>query len=184
MLILGATGAAGKLAIQIAKLLGAGRVVAAGRNEEVLGTLPDLRADAVIHLSGSDTEIKQAFAREAGQKGYDVIVDYVWGRPTELLLVALTRDEFSLAPAGPRLVPVGESAGPSISLPAAALRSSALAILGGGFPPFPLLMEVFNQAMTWAAAGKLKIDTQRVALADIEEAWQRAPQHRRSVIIP
>jgi hypothetical protein len=113
-----------QLAVRIAKLLGAGRVVAAGRNEQVLGTLRGLGADAAIHLEGSDRDVTQAFARAAGDAGYHVIVDYLWGHPTELLLAALTRAEFSLKPAGPRLIPIGESAGPAISLPAAALRSA------------------------------------------------------------
>lgn len=115
VVILGATGVAGKLAIQIAKLLGAGRVVAAGRNDRALSTLGDLGADAVIHLEGSDLEVTQAFAREAGEKGYQVIVDYLRGHPTELLLAALTRSEFSMKAAGRRLIPIGESAGPAIA---------------------------------------------------------------------
>src|ERR1035438_2398018 len=145
VLILGATGIAGKLAVRVAKLLGTGRVVAAGRNEQALSTLGGLGADAVIHLDASDQEVTQAFAREAGNKGYDVIVDYLWGHPTELLLAALTRAEFSMKAAGPRLIPIGESAGPAISLPAAALRSAGLAILGGGFPPMNILLDAYNQ---------------------------------------
>jgi NADPH:quinone reductase-like Zn-dependent oxidoreductase len=184
VLILGATGIAGRLAAQIAKLLGAGRVVAAGRNPAVLRTLPELGADAVIHLTGEDADITQAFTQEAGDKGYDVIVDYVWGRPTELLLATLTRGEFSMRPAGPRLIPVGESAGPAISLPAAVLRSAALSILGGGFPPFHKLMEAFQQALDYAASGKLRIETERVRLADIERMWQRPQQTARLVVIP
>ena len=184
VLILGATGIAGQLAIQIAKLLGAGRVVAAGRNEEVLQTLHSLGADAVIRLTGSDQEVTQAFAREAGDKGYDVIVDYLWGHPTELLLAALTRAEFSMKPAGPRLIPIGESAGTAISLPGAALRSAGLSILGGGFPPMNILMDAYHQAMARAASGELRIDTERVPLADVEDAWQRSAHGRRLVLIP
>jgi NADPH2:quinone reductase len=184
VLILGASGIAGKLAVRIAKILGAGRVVAAGRNGQVLRTLSDFGADAVIHLEGSDQEVTLAFAREAGDKGYDVIVDYLWGHPTELLLSALTRAEFSLKAAGPRLIPVGESAGPAISLPAAALRSAGLGILGGGFPPMNILLDAYHQAMARAAAGELRIDTERVALSDVEEAWPRVEHGRRLVLIP
>ena len=184
VLILGATGIAGKLAIQIAKILGAGRVVAAGRNAQVLSTLTALGADALIHLEGSDEEVTQAFAREAGDKGYDVILDYLWGRPTELLLAALTRPEFSMRPAGPRLVPIGESAGSAISMRGEALRSAGLSILGGGFPPVNILREAFHQAMARAAAGELRIQTERVPLADVEQAWQRAPHGPRLVLVP
>ncbi|HTQ53002.1 MAG TPA: zinc-binding alcohol dehydrogenase family protein [Bryobacteraceae bacterium] len=184
VLILGATGTAGRLAIQIARLLGAGRVVAAGRNPEVLRQLPALGADAVISLDGPDADITQAFAREAGEKGYDVIVDYVWGRPTELLLASLNRGEFSMKPAGPRLIPIGESAAPAISLPAAVLRSAALSILGGGFPPFPKLLEAFHQALAYAVEGKLRIATERVKLQDITEIWRRPARGPRLVVIP
>jgi len=184
VLVLGGTGTAGKLAIRIAKILGAGRVVAAGRSEKALRTLGALGADALIHLAGSDKEVTQAFAREAGDKGYDVIVDYLWGHPTELLLSALTRAEFSMKAAGPRLIPIGESAGPSVSLPAAILRSAGLAILGGGFPPMNILIDAFNQAMARAASGELFIETERVALVDCEDAWQRMEHGRRLVLIP
>src|SRR5215831_9881951 len=70
VLILGATGVAGKLAIQIAKHLGAGRVVAAGRNRQVLETLPDLGADATIALDQADQEVAAAFGREASHKHF------------------------------------------------------------------------------------------------------------------
>ena len=86
VLILGATGVTGKLAVQIAKILGAGRVVAAGRNEQVLSTLHELGADSTIRLDKPDEELVAAFRREAGEKRFDVIIDYLWGRPTEALL--------------------------------------------------------------------------------------------------
>jgi len=94
VLILGATGVTGKLAVQIAKILGAERVVAAGRNERVLSTLLELGADATIRLDRPNQELIEAFRREAGEKGFDVIIDYLWGSPTEALLTAITGAEF------------------------------------------------------------------------------------------
>ena len=79
VLILGATGVTGKLAVQIAKILGAGRVVAAGRNEGVLSTLRELGADATIGLGKPHPELVETFRHEAGEKGFDVIIDYLWG---------------------------------------------------------------------------------------------------------
>jgi NADPH2:quinone reductase len=185
VLILGATGVAGKLAIQIAKLLGAGRVVAAGRNEKVLSTLHELGADATIGLGVPDKDLVEAFTREAGETGYDVVIDYLWGRPMEALLSALTRREISMTASGPRLVQVGNSAGPSISLTAAAVRSAGLTILGGGFPPFDVFLDAFRQLMARAAADELRIATEEVPLAQIEEAWKREDnQGRRLVIRP
>jgi NADPH:quinone reductase-like Zn-dependent oxidoreductase len=184
VLILGATGVTGKLAVQIAKLLGAGRVVAAGRNEQVLSTLRDLGADATIQIDKRGQDLTEAFAREAGDAGFQVVVDYLWGRPTEALLAALTRNEFAAAGVETRLVQVGESAGPAISLPAAVLRSTALTILGtAGIPSRETLMDALQQVMAYGASGKLRIDTERVPLAHIETAWER-DQRSRLVIIP
>ena len=110
VLILGATGVTGKLATQIAKILGAGRVVAAGRNERVLSTLLALGADATIWLNKPHQDLVETFRHEAGEKGFDVIIDYLWGPPTEALLTAITGTEFAVAGSETRLVQVGESA--------------------------------------------------------------------------
>jgi NADPH:quinone reductase-like Zn-dependent oxidoreductase len=184
VLILGATGVAGRLAVQIAKLLGAGRVIAAGRNEQVLKTLHNLGADATIQIDKRGQNLTEAFAREAGDTGFQVVVDYLWGHPTEALLAALTRNEFAVAASETRLVQVGESAGAAISLPAAALRSTPLTIVGtAGMPSLDILTEALQQVMAYGANGKLRIDTERVPLADIANAWQRE-QRSRLVIIP
>jgi D-arabinose 1-dehydrogenase-like Zn-dependent alcohol dehydrogenase len=79
---------------------------------------------------------------------------------------------------------VGEFAGPTISLRAAVLRSTALTILGtAGIPPPNILVEAFQQNMAQAASGKLRIETEQVPLAEIEDAWERA-QRSRVVIMP
>jgi NADPH:quinone reductase-like Zn-dependent oxidoreductase len=184
VLILGATGVTGKLAVQIAKLLGAKRVVAAGRNEEALSSLKDLGADSIIQLNKRGQNLSEAFAREAGETGFQVVIDYLWGPPTEALLAAITRNEFAVAGSETRLVQVGESAGASISLPAAVLRSTPLTILGtAGIPAPEILMDAFQQVLAYGASGKLRIDTERVPLANIESDWRR--DHRsRLVIIP
>jgi NADPH:quinone reductase-like Zn-dependent oxidoreductase len=184
VLILGATGVTGKLAVKIAKLLGAARVVAAGRNQQALSTLLDLGADATISLALPETDLSEAFLREAGQSGFQVVIDYVWGRPAEAFLAAITRREFAVIQSETRFVQVGESAASTITLPAAVLRSTALTILGtAGIPPGNVLLEAFQQVMAHAAKGELHIDTERVPLADIENAWQRDRPGRRLVII-
>jgi NADPH:quinone reductase-like Zn-dependent oxidoreductase len=187
VLVLGATGVAGKLAVQIAKHLGAGRVVAAGRNPQVLATLPNLGADAIISLSAADSEIISAFRREAGQQPFDIILDFVWGHPTEVLLEALTGDDVQAAPSRSHLVQIGEMAGPTIALPAAVLRSSGLELYGsgGGSIPHTAIFEAFPQILKLAACGTLRIDTEPVALADVEQAWQRQDTNgHRLVIVP
>jgi NADPH2:quinone reductase len=185
VLVLGATGVTGKLAVQIAKLLGAGRVVAAGRNMQVLSTLHEFGADAIIQIDKPGQDLRESFARQAGDMGYSVIVDYVWGRPTEALLDYMTRKEFANVKSEARLVQVGESAGQTISLHAAVLRSTALAILGtAGIPPRDVLVDAFQQVTSRAASGELRIDVEQVPLAQVENAWQRNEHGRRLVFIP
>jgi NADPH:quinone reductase-like Zn-dependent oxidoreductase len=185
VLILGATGVTGKLATRIAKLLGAARVVAAGRNPETLSTLHKQGADAIIHLDAPDSELSEAFVREAGQAGFQVVIDYVWGQPAEAFLNAVTRKEFATIGSDTRYVQVGESAGPTISLPAAVLRSMPLTIMGtAGIPPRDILGDAFQQVMARAASGELHIDAVRVPLSEIEDAWQRNQRGRRFVVIP
>jgi NADPH:quinone reductase-like Zn-dependent oxidoreductase len=183
VLILGATGVTGKLAVKIAKLLGAARVVAAGRNRQALNTLHDLGADATISLALPPSELSDAFLREAGQSGFQVVLDYVWGPPAETFLAAITQKEFAAIQSETRFVQVGESAAPTITLPAAALRSTALTMMGtAGIPPLDVLVEAFQQVMAYAAKGNLHIDTEKVPLTDIENAWQRDQPGCRLVI--
>src|SRR5690349_5249650 len=119
VLILGATGVTGKLAVKIARLLGAARVVAAGRNQQALHRLYDLGADATIPLGQPAAELREAFLREAGEPGFQVVIDYVWGGPAEAFLAAITRRDFVAIQSETRFVQVGESAAPTITLPAA-----------------------------------------------------------------
>jgi NADPH2:quinone reductase len=187
VLILGATGVTGKLAIQTAKLLGAGRVIAAGRNEEVLSTLPDFGADSIIGLQTPDRDLSHVFAREAREQGIDVVIDYLWGKPTEALISALTGSDLKPTSSRVRLVQAGESAGPVISFRADSLRSSRLEILGAGSgsaPPAEMWVEARRQLMSNVTSGKLRIDTDKIPLAGIEDAWRCEPRGRRLVIVP
>jgi NADPH2:quinone reductase len=186
VLILGATGVAGQLAIQIAKHLGATRVVAAGRNEEILKGLHKLGADSCIRLDVPDSDLREAFSKESSESGFNVVLDYLWGRPTEILLAAMTRKGFPSAHSGTRLVQIGDTAGPVVSLQAAALRSAGVTISGSGvMPSLDVLSEAFQRLMNLAASGQLQIDVEPVPLADIEKAWVRSDNcGRRLVMIP
>jgi NADPH:quinone reductase-like Zn-dependent oxidoreductase len=104
VLILGATGVAGRLAVQLARHLGAGRVVGAGGNAEALEALAGLGADATIRLEGSDDELEEAFADQARDGGFDVVLDYLWGRPTEALVAALTGHDVTAESRRTRLI--------------------------------------------------------------------------------
>lgn len=184
VLIQGATGVSGKLAVQIAKMLGAGKVIGTGRNDEVLHQLPALGADAVIDLKLPDGQLIEAFKKEAGT-GYDVILDFIWGHPTELLLQSLIPDQIRMSKRV-RLVQIGEMAGAAISLPASALRTTGLEIYGGAAGITPEAMgEGTALVWEWIKAGKLQMDIERIPLKDIETAWQRSDfRGKRMVIVP
>jgi NADPH:quinone reductase-like Zn-dependent oxidoreductase len=187
VLILGATGVTGKLAVQAARRFGAGRVVAAGRNERVLADLRELGADAVVPLGQPDEAVAQAFTAQAGERGYDVVVDYLWGHPTEILLDSITHHDMEVRTARTRLVQVGEMAGARISLPAEALRSGGLEILGAGtgtMPPMDVIVSTLTELLDLAGRGELKIDIERVPLRQVAEVWSRDQQGRRPVLIP
>lgn len=186
VLINGATGFAGKLAVQVARLLGVKRVIGTGRHEAALQSLRELGADAVIDLKQSDAAITEAFRKEAGESGIQVILDFLWGHPTELLIETLVPRELSFAKHRVRLVQIGEMAGPTIALPANALRTSGLEMLGagGGLTP-EAVAEGTRQVWEWIQAGKLQAAIEQVPLKDVESAWQRADVHgKRIVIVP
>ncbi|MBM7787122.1 quinone oxidoreductase family protein [Tenggerimyces flavus] len=182
VLVQGGTGVAGRLAVQVAKLLGAGRVVATGRNAAQLEEVLALGADAVIDTSLPDDELAKAYAAACGD-GYDVVLDYLWGRPTEILLRALTPDSFALAKPT-RLIQVGELAGSTIALSGEALRTSGVEICGAakGFTA-ESMGEAFAQIVEWSRSGSLTFSVERVPLSDIEAAWQRTDLGGRRLVV-
>lgn len=184
VLILGATGIAGGLAVKIAKILGAARVVAAGRDPEALRSLLDHGADATLRLDLPEPDLRAAFASSAGPSGFQVVIDFVWGAPAEQFLAATTRKEFAAIGAEIRYVQVGESAGPAISLPASVLRSAPIAILGtGGIPPYDDLTHALRAVLAHAASGELSVETECVPLRQVDRHWG-ANRRRRLVITP
>ena len=185
VLVIGATGVTGKLAVKIAKLLGAARVVAAGRNPQALAALREQGADETISLVEATAELSQSFARTAGERGFQVVIDYVWGRPAEAFLAAITRKEFAAMTSEIRYVQVGETAGSAISLSASVLRSTPLTIMGtAGIPPMNVLADALQKVMRGAASGEISIETEAVPLAAVEDAWTREQSGRRIVVIP
>jgi NADPH:quinone reductase-like Zn-dependent oxidoreductase len=186
VLILGATGVTGRLAVQLAKLLGAGRVVAAGRDPRALEALTELGADTLIRLDRPKDELAAEFAAQAGPGGYQVILDYVWGEPTEALLEALTVREFKGAEGETRLVQVGDMAGPTLTLPAEALRSTPITLVGsGGFAPPRVRAGCYGQLVDHASEGRLRIEPEELPLAEVAGAWRRGDRDgRRQVLIP
>lgn len=113
------------------------------------------------------------------------MLDYLWGAPTEALIAALTGHDLMAEPRTTRLIEIGSMAGPAISLPGAALRSSGLEIYGagGGSVPKQAIAEALPQVFEHAAHGTLKLETKKVPLAEVETQWGRK-EERRVVFIP
>jgi NADPH:quinone reductase-like Zn-dependent oxidoreductase len=184
VLVLGATGNAGTMAVQVAKRLGAGRVVGAGRDPVRLDALTSLGADDVVALT-ADAEATGAALAEAAAE-VDIVIDYLWGRPAEHAMMALVtaRSDRSRAL---DWVQIGAVAGPTLDLASVALRSANLRIQGSGqgaVSPQGYLAEL-PSLIDEIDAGTFAIEAQAVPLADVESAWGRAdPPGVRTVIVP
>ena len=190
VLILGATGAAGQLSVQIARLLGARRVVAVGRNPNVLATLKTIGADETIALgepgAEADDATLTALRAEFSQQGIDVVLDYLWGRPAELTLQAISQKGLKIATPRIRYIQIGNSAGATIPMSAATLRSSGLELLGSGFGSASLeqIREALIVFLQTAAAKPFPMNIQRVPLSEIASVWSSARDGARIVFEP
>jgi NADPH2:quinone reductase len=182
VLIQGATGVAGRLAVAVVRLLGAGRVVATGRDDGALREVAALGADTVINTAVPDDRLAHAFT-EAGS--YDVVLDFLWGRPTEILLRTLVPEEFAFA-APTRLVQLGASAGPAITLAADSVRTSGVEIYGAARGADATTMtDAYQRLVDWAREDALTLAVERAPLREIETAWQRTDlRGRRLVVVP
>jgi NADPH2:quinone reductase len=184
VLINGATSVSGMLAVQIAKYLGAGRVIGTGRNEESGEKLKQLGADAFINLNQPEEKIIEDLKKEAGN-GYDVILDYLWGYPTEVIIKNFTPTGLSVPNRRTRLVLIGVLAGREIQLSAETLLTSGLEIYGMGAQSSPeALAECTKQVWDIIKQGKLTMDIVKIPLKDIGKAWELEEHGKRVVIIP
>jgi NADPH:quinone reductase-like Zn-dependent oxidoreductase len=183
VLINGATGVAGQQAIQVAKYLGARRIVATGREDDKLAALAAIGADETISLRQSDDALVAAF--RAALASTDIVVDYLWGHSAECLLAAAKGHG---APEGePRIryIQIGSASGPTISLDGASLRSSGLELMGSGLGSLSAaaIVEALTAMYQAAATTGLKIDTEPVPLTEVETMWTRMEAGRRIVFV-
>lgn len=165
VLVLGSTGTVGQIAVQAARLAGAGRVVAVGRRPDGLERARELGADATVSLDEPD-DLAEAF-REACGGGVDVVIDPLWGEPARAALDALR-------PYG-RHVQLGQSAAAELSLPSSTIRGRPLAILGytNFAVPLDVRREAYERMAAHGAAGQLTADHETVPLDRAPEAWER-----------
>lgn len=161
VLVLGATGTAGTVAVQAARFAGAGKVIAAGRDAKRLERLADL-VDIAVVLEGDDlaTRLQQACA-----PGADVVYDPLWGPPLAAALSACAPEA--------RIVHVGASAGQTAELSSALVRGRRLSILGYSNVrvPRPVIVEAYLEMVQRSIAGKLNITVNSVPLAEVTRAW-------------
>jgi NADPH2:quinone reductase len=186
VLVLGATGVAGQLAVQIAKRLGARRVVAAGRNPQALEELKGLGADQVISLDQEHGALVSSLRDAVASGGVDVVLDYLWGSPAQAALEALSQKGLSKMAPRVRFVQIGSSAGTTIPLPAATLRSSGLELLGSGFGSASLdqISQALKEFFATAAANPFRTAIKTAALRDVESLWNSPERGARLVFQP
>jgi NADPH:quinone reductase-like Zn-dependent oxidoreductase len=180
VLVLGASGAVGQVAVQAAKLLGAGRVIAASRDEAARTRALTHGADAVVDLTGDDVDVISRRIATACDGPLHLVIDPVWGLPAEAAVRVLSAEG--------RLVNIGAAAGPTARFESAILRSRLHAILG--YTNNALTHEQKAQALTeilaHAAAGRCTVERETVPLAQAAEAWQRqtAFARRKLILVP
>jgi NADPH:quinone reductase len=177
VLVLGATGSVGIVAVQAAKLLGAARVVAAGRSAEGLQRALAHGADATVQL-GEDDDLVATFRGAFAGDGPSYVFDALWGAPAAAALQAA-------APYA-RIVNLGQSAGAEATLTSAAVRGKNLTILGMTVyrvPPAELA-EQYSRLVGHAVIGEISLDVERVPLDDVGSAWERqAEGHARKLVV-
>jgi NADPH:quinone reductase-like Zn-dependent oxidoreductase len=164
VLVLGATGAVGQVAVQLAKLLGAGRVVGAGRNAEQLERVRELGADDGVVLGGEDPSA--AFEEAAGGP-LDIVIDPLWGEPAMAALRVLATEG--------RLVNVGQSAGTDVRIPLELVRNrqGAIHAISSGWTGLERKASLYDRLLDYSLAGHLTVDREVVPLEDVDAAWQR-----------
>ena len=166
VLVLGATGSVGLVAVQAAKLLGAARVVAAGRSAEGLERARECGADATLRLDQAD-DLVVAFKEAFGGEGPSYVFDPLWGQPAAAAVQAAVPHA--------TFVNLGQSAGATSELASAAVRFKSLSIYGHtnfAVPPEELA-EHYRRLVAHALAGEIRLDIERVPLEGVADAWQR-----------
>jgi NADPH2:quinone reductase len=166
VLVLGATGSVGLVAVQAAKLLGAARVVAAGRSAAGLERASRCGADATIRLD-EQRDLVTAFKEAFGGEGPSYVFDPLWGEPGAAAVRA----------AAPRatVVNLGQSAGATAELASADVRFKSLSILGhtNYAVPYEELADHYRRLVGYAVAGEIRVDVERVPLDSVTDAWRR-----------
>jgi NADPH:quinone reductase-like Zn-dependent oxidoreductase len=181
VLINGATGTSGRLAVQVAKHLGAGKIIATGRNVETLASLTELGAAVTIPLIEDEATLARRF-NEQFAAGVNVVIDYLWGKSAEWLLTAAAQVGGN-API--RYVQVGAASGSDITLPGAILRSAPIELLGSGLGSVSVdgLIRSIGDLLKATVSSGFKIATKAVPLSEVESVWRENDSAVRTVFV-
>jgi NADPH:quinone reductase-like Zn-dependent oxidoreductase len=184
VLVNGATGVAGRQAVQVAKYLGASKVIATGRSAAALEEIRALGADEVVLLTQSTDDLVKSF--RGVMPGVQVVLDYLWGASASALLEAAGGRGSAEGEPRIRFVQIGSISGESIALPAHLLRSSGVELLGSGLGSLSSKEILSSLAVMFEATTKAEftVDVQAVPLKDVETAWGRDTGDRRVVFLP
>ncbi len=186
ILILGATGVAGRLAVQVARRLGAARIVVAGRNPAALAELMQLGAHAVIQLVDDQEALTASLRQEWSRHPVDIVLDYLWGKPAETVLRALSQKGLQHAAGRIRYVDVGFMAGRTISLDGDTLRSSGLELIGSGYGSISMekIYQSFREFLQEAARQPFSMKVETAPLREVEARWNSSDKGARLVFTP
>jgi NADPH:quinone reductase-like Zn-dependent oxidoreductase len=186
VMINGATGVAGKQAVQVAKYLGASRIIATGRDEKALAEAAALGATETISLNQPAENLQRSFRAALHEPGVQVVLDFLWGSSAEAILAAAAGHGALNGEPRIRFVQIGAISGSTITLPAQLLRSSGVELLGSGLGSLSAraILQSLNTMFAATAKVRFEIDIDRVPLSKVEEAWVRKDDGRRIVFIP
>jgi NADPH2:quinone reductase len=180
VLVLGATGTVGQLAVQVARGFGAGRVIGVGRDADALKSLQALGADAVVQLRKGESVDDLAERIIAAAGPVDLVFDAVYGEPLQAALQACAR--------GARIVNVGHGAGPIAQIPAGLLRGRQLTVSGFAGLHTTLLEKQAALQWLWSAVARaaLQLRVKPISLEELPEAWraQAGSPHAKLVVVP
>jgi NADPH:quinone reductase-like Zn-dependent oxidoreductase len=171
VLVNGATGTAGKIAVQVAKYLGAGKVIATGRDLAALKAVEALGADVTIPIGDAGDAFEDAVKAQFGGTGIDVVLDYLWGPSAERIIAAGAKASKGAVPI--RFAHVGSTSGPTITLPSAGLRASAMTLMGSGLGSVPMdrIVSSIGEVLQATHSAGFEIVTKTYPLSEVERIW-------------
>ncbi|MGA8302711.1 MAG: zinc-binding alcohol dehydrogenase family protein [Thermoplasmata archaeon] len=187
VIVLGATGAGGRMAIQIAKHLGARAVIAMGRSRQKLATLAEIGADHSIALDQSPEGIRDEVRSAAREYQVGVVLDYLWGPSAAAVIAGLGGPDAPRGPTPVRYVQIGAISGPTIALESQILRSSGLEILGSGIGSSTddEIVESLRGMFAAAASAGFRLDTNVQPISEVARLWgSTGEEHRLVFSIP